>query len=268
MQRASAKLTTIAAALAISMAASGLSADEDEEEEDSEHSEAAQDFIHGAPPEPSLAWRLAAGGRIYDNWWQALDREEPEGTHPSYPAVGEQTGEVTWRCKECHGWDYRGRDGIYRSGSHYTGIPGIDGAIGTPVEEIAVLLRDDTHRYTPDMLTDAELANVALFVSEGQVDMASFINLETRTLIPSDVERGRAVFQTVCAACHGFDGKLLNWGEGDENNYVGTEAASLPDEVMHKILNAHPGAAMVNLRALPVQDAIDVLSYAATLPTE
>jgi thiosulfate dehydrogenase len=262
----SARLLTVAAVIALSLTSGGLRADEDEEKY--EHSEAAQDFVYGAPAEPSLAWRLAAGGRIYDNWWEALDREEPVGTHPSYPAGGEQTGEVTWRCKECHGWDYRGRDGIYRSGSHFTGIPGIDGAIGRPVDEIAAMLRGDIHRYTPEMLTDNELANVALFVSEGQVDMASFIDLETRALIPGDVERGRAVFQTVCAACHGFDGKLLNWGEGDENNFVGTEAANLPDEVMHKILNAHPGAAMVNLRALTVQDAIDVLSYAATLPTE
>jgi hypothetical protein len=89
-----------------------------------------REFIHGAPSNPSDAWTLAAGGRIYDNWWDALDREEPEGTHPSYPASAEQEGAVTWRCKECHGWDYKGVDGVYRSGSHYTGIKGIDGAIG------------------------------------------------------------------------------------------------------------------------------------------
>ena len=37
---------------------------------------------------------------------------------------------------------------------------------------------------------------------------------------------------------------------------------------MNKILNAHPGVQMVNLRALPLQDAISVLAYEATLPTE
>ena len=244
--------------------AGGLSADDD----DLEHAPEAQDFVHGMPADPSRAWRMAHGGRIYDNWWEALDREEPEGTHPAYPAAGEQSGEVTWRCKECHGWDYRGRDGIYRAGSHFTGFPGIDGAIGRPVGEIVALMRAAPHGYTPEMIADAELENLALFVSEGQVDMGSFINLETRELTAGDPARGAEVFQTVCAACHGFDGKLLNWGEGDENNYVGTEAASLPDEVMHKILNAHPGVAMANLRAFPLQDAIDVLAYAATLPTE
>jgi hypothetical protein len=36
--------------------------------------------------------------------------------------------------------------------------------------------------------------------------------------------------------------------------------------VLHKIRNAHPGAAMINLRAFPLQDAIDTLAYAQTLP--
>lgn len=243
-----------------------LNANDDDDEV--VHPPEAQSVIHGMPDDPSLVWRLAAGGRIYDNWWEALDREEPEGTHPSYPASAGQSGEVTWRCKECHGWDYKGAAGVYRAGSHFTGIVGIDGAIGRPVGEIAALLRDPVHGYTPEMITDAELENIALFVSEGQVDMARFIDLETRQVIAGNPERGREVFQTICATCHGFDGRLLDWGEGDESAYVGTEAAGLPDEVMNKILNAHPGVQMVSLRAFPLQDAIDVLRYAATLPTE
>lgn len=54
---------------------------------------------------------------------------------------------------------------------------------------------------------------------------------------------------------------------GDENKFVGTEAVNVPDEVMHKVLSVHPGVQMVNLRAFPYQDAIDLMSYAATLPT-
>ncbi len=83
-----------------------------------------------------------------------------------------------------------------------------------------------------------------------------------------DIERGKAIFQTICATCHGFDGKLLDWGEEGRHAYVGTEAASLPDEVFNKILNSHPDVQMVNLRAFPVEDAAAVLARAATLPTE
>lgn len=260
------KRFTVLAVIATSIltvSAGGTVADDDD---DYEHDDEAQEFVHGAPSNPSEAWVLAAGGRIYDNWWEALDREEPEGTHPSYPANGSQEGAATWRCKECHGWDYKGVEGVYRSGSHYTGIKGIEGAIGADEADIAAALRSPPHGYTPDMITDAELARVAAFVSRGQVDMSSYIDLATREIIGGDMENGRAIFQTVCAACHGFDGRRLDWGDADGPAYVGTEAVAAPDEVMNKILNAHPGVEMVNLRAFGVETAGDVLSYIATLP--
>jgi thiosulfate dehydrogenase len=238
----------------------------DEAQEPLVHDPKAQAFVHGAPEAPTEAWTLAAGGRIYDNWWEALDRKEPKGTHPSYPKASKQAGSATWRCKECHGWDYRGNQGIYGSGSHYTGIPGINGAIGKPTEEIAVMLRDASHGYTPDMINDDELTRVAAFVSRGQVDVAKYVDLKTRKVVAGNANRGREIFQTTCAACHGFDGRLLNWGEKDEPAYIGTEAKSAPDEVLHKILNSHPGVQMINLRAFPLDDAVDILAYTATLP--
>ena len=241
------------------------SADEDD---DYKHDDEAQEFIHGAPSNPSDAWVLAAGGRIYDNWWEALDREEPEGTHPSYPAAGEQEGSVTWRCKECHGWDYMGASGVYGAGSHSTGIKGINGAIGMDEAAIAALLRSPVHGYTPEMITDAELARAAAFVSRGQVDMSEYIDLAARVVIAGDVDNGRAIFQTVCATCHGFDGRRLNWGDADHPAYVGTEAVAAPDEVLNKILNAHPGVEMVNLRAFGAGAAGDVLRYVSTLPQD
>lgn len=232
------------------------------------HDPRAQDVVHGRPADPSETWLIAAGGRIYDNWWEALDRPEPTETNPAYPSTGKQKGAATWRCKECHGWDYRGKDGIYARGSHYTGIKGIQDAAGRPVAEIVRLLRDANHPYTRDMITDEELTRVATFVSKGQVDMHRWIDPVTRKVVAGDKARGKAIFQTVCATCHGFDGKLLDWGEDGEHAYVGTEAASLPDEVLNKILNSHTGVQMVNLRAFPIEDAAAVLAYAATLPTE
>lgn len=236
--------------------------------EPQEHGPEQQDFVHGAPHVQSLEWTIAAGGRIYDNWWEALDRDAPESTNPAYPAAGKQDGSGTWRCKECHGWDYNGTEGIYRQGSHFTGIPGVMGAHGKPPESLMATLRDQNHPYTQEMITDEEMLRVATFLSEGLVDMRPFIDTETRTVISGsgDTDRGRAIFQTTCAACHGFDGRAMDWGSGDEHNFVGTEAAALPDEVFNKISNAHPGAAMINLRAFTVQDRISVLNYIATLP--
>lgn len=255
----------VSALCAVSLGAGPVFADEDH---DYEHGEQAQAFIHGAPANPSEAWTLAAGGRIYDNWWEALDREEPEATHPSYPASGEQEGATTWRCKECHGWDYKGVEGVYRAGSHYTGIKGIEGAIGKDEAEIAAVLRSPSHGYTAEMIADDELARIAAFVSRGQMDMAVYIDLSTSEIIGGDMDNGRAIFQTVCAACHGFDGTLLDWGDAEGPAYVGTEAVAAPDEVLNKILNAHPGVEMVNLRAFGEEAAGDVLRYISTLPQE
>ncbi|MDT8329243.1 MAG: c-type cytochrome [Roseovarius sp.] len=234
-----------------------------------EHGPQQQEFVHGAPQVPSLEWTLAAGGRIYDNWWEALDRPKPEGTNPAYPASAKQEGAGTWRCKECHGWDYLGAEGIYRKGSRFTAIKGVMGMRGQPAESIMPVLRDANHPYTSEMISDEEMLRVATFISEGLTDMRAFIDYDTRKVIPGagDFARGRAIFQTTCAACHGFDGRAMDWGEGDEHNFVGTEAAALPDEVYNKISNAHPGAAMINTRAFSVQDRISLMTYIATLPT-
>jgi mono/diheme cytochrome c family protein len=225
------------------------------------------EFVHGAPPQPTEAWLRAAGGRIYDNWWEALDRKKPEGTHPAYPSSGKRTGANTWRCVECHGWDYNGKNGLYGSGERYTGIKGIRGAAGRDLKSIMSLLRGQPHNYSQDMINDEELSRVAVFVSRGQDNADRFIDLKTGK-VKGDAARGASVFQTTCAACHGFDGRALNWGTADQPAFIGTEANKFPHEVLHKIRNSHPGAAMINLRAFPLQDAIDVLVYTRTLPAK
>ncbi|MEX5728464.1 mono/diheme cytochrome c family protein [Rhodovulum iodosum] len=229
----------------------------------------AADFATEAPANPSEPWILAAGGRIYDNWWEALNRPAPHYiTHPSYPEVGQKSGAETWRCKECHGWDYAGVQGVYRAGSHYTGIKGIEGAKGKSVAEIFELLRGPVHLYNREMIPDDALARVAAFVSRGQFDMSGYIDPSTRQIVAGDINRGREVFQTICAACHGFDGRKLNWGGPGEDAYIGTEAVDVPDEVLNKIMHAHTGVEMINLQAFGPELAVDVLRYTSTLPTE
>jgi thiosulfate dehydrogenase len=233
------------------------------------HKSALQQFVHGRPEAPTLAWQLAAGGRIYDNWWDALDRKRPRETNPAYPATGKRNGSTTWRCVECHGWDYKGREGVSgRNGplaDRYTGIKGIREARNRPAAEIVALLRSAPHGYTPEMIADEEMGRVAAFIRSGQHDTDRYIDRATGK-VNGDPKRGAVLFQSLCAACHGHDGKALNWGTPQEPAYVGTEAAKLPWEVLHKIRNAHPGAAMINMRAFPLKEAIDVLAYSQSLP--
>ena len=69
---------------------------------------------------------IARGGRLYDKWFAENKATKPADDHPSYANKGGQYGKDTsWRCKECHGWDYRGKDGAYAKGGHATGTVGI-----------------------------------------------------------------------------------------------------------------------------------------------
>jgi len=85
--------------------------------------------------DPTDIWTIARGGQLYDNWMAVVEAEEPEATHPAYPADGKKKGAATWRCKECHGWDYRGKDGAYAKGSHATGIEIVRGVVGMDPEK-------------------------------------------------------------------------------------------------------------------------------------
>ncbi len=219
--------------------------------------------------DPDL-WDIARGGQLYDDWVAALDKEPPQQSHPSYPPVGKRKGGATWRCKECHGWDYMGEDGAYGRGSHYTGVKGIRRMAGRPVEDIVGIFTDDTHRYTTEMLPEPAMRKLALFVSRGQIGMDQYIDRSTKRA-RGDLKRGASFFQTVCAICHGFDGaEMISRRETElavfgDRGFLGTIANNNPWETLHKIRNGQPGVGMVALRVLSTQDQVDVLAYMQTL---
>jgi len=205
---------------------------------------------------------IAHGGLLYDNWSKISQGTPARGTHPSYPKQAKKKGSATWRCKECHGWDYKGKDGAYSKGSHFTGIKGIRGAVGKDVDVIVTVLKDDTHQLTDEMMSADDFNSLALFVSQGQVDMDKYINPETRD-VKGNLEKGAGYFNTICARCHGLDGLKIK----DMKEIIGEVANDNPWETLHKIRNGQPTKEMPALRALPVDIAVDVLVYAQTLPT-
>jgi len=213
------------------------------------------------------AYTISRGGQLYDKWWEALGTKGPTSTHPSYPAASKQSGEGTWRCKECHGWDYRGAAGAYAKGGRATGIKGIRDKAGADAKQIATILRDKTHGYTPEMLPDKAIERLARFVGAGQVDVGPHIDGATKKA-NGDVTRGAGLYQTVCAVCHGFDGKTLNFGTKDQPEFVGTLAQDNPWEMLHKIRNGQPNAPMPAWFGLSVKDQVDVLAYTQTLPAK
>ena len=203
----------------------------------------------------------ARGGKLYDKWYAVLEAEAPSTSHPLYPSDKQyaQKPKANWRCKECHGWDYMGADGAYKSGKHASGIKGINGAAGRDTAEIVAILKDEKHGYG-DKLGDADLQDLALFVSAGQVDMDQFIDRASKAPKGGDAAKGAAYYNTICANCHGKDGKQPK-GMKSFGKQMGN-----PWEVMHKILNGQPNEEMPALRALDPQVVVDIMSHMATLP--
>ena len=235
--------------------------------------EASKDWVGGVPKNPSETWMISFGGRIYDKWYEAVSAPQlPTRNHSSYPEGGKLGGAETWRCKECHGWDYKGKDGAYGSGIHYSGIPGLRKLAGTDPDKILQILTDKTHGFKKDQIPEFGMKAVALFLTKGQHDVDRYIDSKTGK-VEGDTERGKVVFQNICAACHGFDGKAINFAEGEEGEegpieYVGTIANFNPWETLHKIVNGQPGQPMPALRLLPFEDIINLLAYAQQLPVE
>lgn len=221
-------------------------------------------------PEPAS---VAAGGMLYDNWWKAVPgAKAPVGDHPMWTSqsASKQKGEVTWRCKECHGWDYRGKDGAYGSGSHSTGFPGIMVATTKSAEDLKAILKGSSnpkHDFST-VLNEAAMTHLVTFLKHGLVDMKPAIDLKTKTPAKADVNAGKRSFDG-CAACHGADGAKLDFGKPGKPEYVGTVAKTNPWEFQHKVRFGHPGSdpempAGVET-GLSFQDVLDLLVYAQTL---
>ena len=214
--------------------------------------------------------RVARGGRLYDKWWAELGKGAPKGTHPAYPGTGKKSGSATWRCKECHGWDHRGRTGAYGEGSHYTGIGGTLGMMNRLPEEAVMVMTDATHGYDK-VLGPADLQALAWYLTKSQiVHIERYIDDESRHVNGNPFQGGR-VFLSICARCHGEDGKLINFKAGEYGagpEYVGTVARKNPWEALHKIRYGHAGQPMPSLLPFGLRVQLDVLAFAQTLPAQ
>jgi len=109
------------------------------------------------------------------------------------------------------------------------------------------MLRDKPHGFSAKMIPDDALARLAAFISRGQHDANAYIDPETKA-VKGSAERGRVMFQAVCAACHGFDGKSINFKSEEKPEFVGTVTAGNPWEGLHKVVNGQPGAPMPVMR--------------------
>ncbi len=205
------------------------------------------------------AGRIARGGRLYDKWFKVTGAEKPKQTHSAWPASNtKKKGNTTWRCKSCHGWDNLGADGAYASGSYKTGIKGVRAMAGADPAKIVAAMKDANHGLA-GLMSDGDFADLALFLSKGQVDMDRYIDRASKAP-KGDQAKGQAYYETLCVNCHGAQGmkikKMKPLGQLMKN----------PWEIMHKIVFGQPAEEMPALYAFDRQVAADIMSYTATMP--
>ena len=210
-----------------------------------------------------LAYSIARGGKLYDKWFNVIGVDAPKKTHPAWPASNtKKKGNVTHRCKSCHGWDLKGRDGAYASGSYKTGIPGVRAFAGADPAKIIAIMQDETHGFAGKM-DDEDFMDLANFIGKGQVDMDQYIDRSSKKPKGGDAARGAAYFNTICVACHRRDGTYPK----DMDHTLGEQMGN-PWEVMHKLLNGQPAQKMPALRELNMQIILDLMAHVGTLPKE
>jgi thiosulfate dehydrogenase len=200
--------------------------------------------------------------------------DPPAGNMPIWDrqTTNTRSGADTWRCSECHGWDYRGAQGEYQAGSHYTGFPDLLAlAQGLQVEDIVSHLKgglDLAHDFST-YLDDVSLTQLAEFLKSGIIDDTAYINPVSLRIIDPDFNHGQQLYQSTCLNCHGQDGKKITFRIEGVDEYLGSLANRDPWRFLHRTRFGVAGTDMpvgVSLGWKP-EDGRDVLAYAQSLPT-
>ena len=226
------------------------------------------------PALPPLVGDPIRGGLLYDAWWAVLELDKPTTDQPLWKTqtTNTRSGADTWRCKECHGWDYLGKDGRYGSGSHATGFPGVMGVAGTDPNQIRAMLEGSTnpdHDFST-MMDEQALTDLALFLSQGLIDDSTIVS-DDAAPVNGNAIAGQTLFEDNCAACHGPQGTAINFAGDDEPEYIGTLGLDNPWEFLHKVRLGQPGVPSMSSGLDPgwtTQDYADMLAYVQGLPTQ
>lgn len=226
--------------------------------------------VRGESPQADII----QGALLFDNWFATLGMDSPPENMPIWlrQSTNTRSGPDTWRCVECHGWDYRGAMGAYASGSHYTGFPDVMFLVQkmTEADIVAHLQgkKDPAHDFSA-YLDETSMRQLAVFLKNGLTDDALYIDPVSLKVIGGDVEHGRRLYESTCASCHGDDGTKIVFRTEGVNEFLGTVAYRDPWRFLHRTRFGVAGTEMpvgAELGWLP-SDGRDVLAYAQTLPT-
>ena len=229
---------------------------------------------HAVDGEHASVDSIARGGRLYTKWWAETGADAPTADQPLWALqdTNARSGKDTWRCKECHGWDYKGDGGAYSSGSHYTGFPDLitAGSTLSKTELVAALQGSTDYRHDfRGVLAPDDIADLANFLSEGLVNDTLYFdyNAPGDPPINPDTANGEALYTATCVLCHGADGRTIIISADDDWGVGGVARGEPTQEISHIIRTGNPGTAMPSGLASgwSTQDAVDVLAYIMTI---
>lgn len=241
---------------------------------------------------PVIESDVILGGLLYDHWIDEpgfKGKLVPTGVNPLWlsgagnPQGPEGNAVKTWRCKQCHGWDYKGVDGAYGSdptSPNYSKFGAIfEGRLGIrekSIEEISTYLtngflvtdpvtriQEARHNFG-EWLPQASIAALAAFVKEGVIETDQYISkLPSGGQVgPDHLNMGEELYIGTgrCSECHGEDGL------GQEGVDLGDVAREDPWEVLHKIRFGSAGSNMPSAleAGLSNEDAAAILGHAMT----
>lgn len=221
----------------------------------------------GAPVDP------LRGGRLYAAWDLVVGvnaNDLPQ--NPFWPQIsGSQIpSTLTWRCVNCHGWDYSGSDGTSLSGVYRTmGYPGLFSMTADPLEDIYPYLNgleNPEHDFTP-YLAAQDIRDLAAFLSSSLVSPNLIADIGTFQA-SGTLGNGRTAYSEFCGQCHGLEGERINLGSVQTPIFLGDLAWSNPWRIAHIIRFGHlnamvPAAASLDL---PFSQQIDIVFYTQSLP--
>lgn len=213
---------------------------------------------------------IVRGGLLYDKWWSVNGGSEPTTNFDpiwASQSTNTRSGADTWRCKECHGWDYLGQLGRYSSGSHFTGFVGVWPARtkGRTVIFDSIKNPGGDHDFS-NVISDMDILNLTKFVVDGLVDINGYVDSNGQAT--GNATAGQPLYDNTCASCHGADGMMIDFEADPGIQGVGWLSNDNPQEVLHKIRWGNPGTAMPSMVGVGLTDEQigAILAYAQTLP--
>lgn len=217
---------------------------------------------------------IVTGARLYDDWMAEKGVNAPQGNQPLWATQTTNTlsGADTYRCATCHGWDYQGKDGAYRSGANFTGFPGVYVARTYSEEQILSILKGETnpgHDFSM-YLSNEDLQALTAFIQKGVIDDGETIDLVTMKVQGGDAVHGQELYTAACAECHGVDGQKIQFRQEGQDIVLGSLADQDPWRFLHRTrfgLARAPEMKIGYDLGWTVQDGRDVLLVAQSFPT-